>query len=87
MSTQITKLDLKKTAAPAAIALAGKDALGIDAGALEAFAAAGHDRLDFTDWKTMFANEMANNAMLAGQPTVSAVAAAKVKPAVTDKAA
>jgi hypothetical protein len=81
MSTQTTKLDLKKTAAAAALSLAGEDALGLDAGAMEAFTAAKHDRLDFQDWKIMFNNELTNNATLAKQPAASAIATGKVKPA------
>ena len=84
-----TLFDLNETAASAAKTSLGKDALGTESIKLEAFTAAGHDRLDFEKWQQFFADHRANYATLQTQKspaTLAALAAAKTTPAPTSGA-
>lgn len=81
MSTKNTTLfDLNQTAASAAQTALGKDALSVDSIKLEAFNAAGHDRLDYPVWEGFFTGHTQNYASLQSHKspaTLAAEAAAK----------
>jgi len=72
-----TNFDLNKTAAAAALSALAADALGVESIKLEAFTAAGHDRIDFGQWQILFNLNTGNFQNLQKQPAPSAVAAAK----------
>lgn len=70
-----TLFDLSQTAGAAAVTALGKDAYTTENLKLEAFNAAGHDRLDFPQWQAFFHQHLDHYANLKLQPSAAAVAA------------
>jgi hypothetical protein len=70
-----TLFDLDQTASAAAVAALGKDAYTAENLKLEAFNAAGHDKLDWVQWQTFFTQHLDHFANLKLQPSPAAVAA------------
>ncbi|MGC9940712.1 MAG: hypothetical protein ABSE48_02695 [Verrucomicrobiota bacterium] len=67
-----TLFDLNQTAAVAAVTALGKDALSVESIKLEAFTAAGHDRVDFSQWESYYANHVRNYTALKATPSPAA---------------
>ena len=67
--------DLHQSASNAALTALGKDPLATQSIKLEAFNAAGHDRLDFSDWEGMFIDRLQTFQNLKNRPTKAAQAA------------
>ncbi len=86
-----TLFDLNKTASTAAVTAIGQDALATEGIKLEAFTAAGHDRADFPQWESFFANHVKNytsqKATLSPAAKASSAAAAAGARAAAPKAA
>ena len=74
-----TLFELNQTASAAAVTALGKDAYTTENLKLEAFNAAGHDKLDFPQWNTFFQQHSDHFANLKLQPSAAAVAAQVAK--------
>ena len=75
MQNAPTLYDLNKTAVAAAESAFGKDQLAMDSIKVEAFNAAGHDRIDYPKWEQMFNDARASLAFLKSTAAPSATAA------------
>jgi hypothetical protein len=72
---QTTLFDLNQTAGAAAVTSLGKDAYTAENLKLEAFNAAGHDKLDWPQWQTFFTQHLDHFTNLKLQPSPAAIAA------------